>query len=182
MNADHTAIVRRQDYCPPDFLIDDVELQFELDPQATRVRTRMSVRRRPGARADAALVLNGEEIRLVDLALDGRRLPEGTWQMDATQLTIPVEGDAASVEIVSETAPAANTALSGLYMSGGNFITQCEAEGFRRITFFADRPDVMSRYRVTLRAARGQCPILLSNGNLVGSGDCEDKPGWHWAT
>ncbi|HYD98346.1 MAG TPA: aminopeptidase N [Alphaproteobacteria bacterium] len=165
------AILRR-DYTPPAFLIETIALTFALDETATRVRSRLEVRRNPAA-ADAAapLVLNGEHLQLDGVALDGRDLGPGDYALDDTTLTLAGLPDRFALDIATTVNPAANKAFEGLYQSGGMFCTQCEAEGFRRITYFIDRPDVMARYSVRLEADAERCPVLLSNGNLIESGD-----------
>jgi aminopeptidase N len=177
---DSPKTIRRGDYAPPAFLIDTVDLDFTLDAAATIVRSRLAFRRNPAAAADAPLRLDGEGLTLLEARLDGEALPEARRQLDADgSLTITDAPAAGVLETSVRIAPERNTALSGLYTSGGNFYTQCEAEGFRRITFFPDRPDVMSRYSVTITADRARVPVLLSNGNLDGSGDAGE--GRHWA-
>ncbi|RME64735.1 MAG: aminopeptidase N [Alphaproteobacteria bacterium] len=166
-----------KDYRPPDFLIDTVDLDFRLDAQATRVKSRL-VLRRNGAH-DRPLTLHGVDLTLIALARDGKALTPRDYDLDADGLTIARVPDAFTLDIETEIAPARNTQLSGLYVSGGNFCTQCEAEGFRRITYFLDRPDVMARFRVRLEADKARYPVLLSNGNPDGAGDLAD--GRHWA-
>jgi aminopeptidase N len=171
---------RLAEYRPPEFLIDTVELVFELDPADTRVAAHIALRRNPEAPATTPLRLDGDELELVSLALDGRKLAPGDYRLEADgALVITTVPEAFALEIVTRTAPEHNTALSGLYISGGNFCTQCEPEGFRRITYFLDRPDVMARYGVTMRADKASFPVLLSNGNPAGRGDLPD--GRHWA-
>ncbi|MBY0421965.1 MAG: aminopeptidase N, partial [Parvularculaceae bacterium] len=162
--------VRLADYAPPDYLIDRADLAFALDPSRTVVRSGLSIRRRPGA-APAPLVLNGEEIELLSLSLDGARLSDGDFARTDETLTIAAPPESFTLDIETACAPAANAALSGLYLSNGMFCTQCEAEGFRRITYFLDRPDVLARYRVRIEADRAAAPVLLSNGNPVDAGD-----------
>jgi aminopeptidase N len=166
---------RRADYRPPAFLIDTVELEFRLDPEATLVRARLGFRRNgPGE-----FRLDGDGLTLLEAKLDGVALAEGRARLGADgSLTIADAPEAGLLETLVRIAPEKNTELSGLYTSGGNFYTQCEAEGFRRITFFPDRPDVMARYTVTLHAERARCPVLLSNGNPAEAGHGED--GTHW--
>ncbi|PZF77727.1 aminopeptidase N [Aestuariivirga litoralis] len=155
------------DYTPVPYLIDSVALDFRLDPQETRVTARLSLRPNPASREQgAALVFDGERITLQSLVLDGVALQPGQYHADEQSLTIANVPQAPfTLEVVTTCNPAANTELSGLYLSGGVFCTQCEAEGFRRITYFYDRPDVMARYTVRIEAEREQAPILLSNGN-----------------
>ena len=169
------------DYKPVPYLIDSVDLDFRLDPTATEVRSRLSLRPNPAsAEKNAPLVLDGERITLASLVLDGAALRTGQYVVEQTTLTIAsVPQRPFTLEIVTTCNPAANTELSGLYVSGGVFCTQCEAEGFRRITYFLDRPDVMASYTVTLRADAKQYPVLLSNGNLMEQGLLEE--GRHFA-
>ena len=169
---------RLVDYRPPSFLADTVALQFRLDPAATEVRARVAYRRNPEAGGEATLRLDGVELTLLSISLDGAALPAERYRQDAAGLTLGGLPDAFVLETLVRIAPEANTQLSGLYTSGGSFFTQCEAEGFRRITFFPDRPDVMARYSVTLDAERAAAPVLLSNGNLVEAGEGEGR---HWA-
>jgi aminopeptidase N len=168
MRTETPVTVYRKDYQPYPFAIPEVALAFELDPEVTLVHSTLRVERQPDAAADAPLVLDGEELELVSLRVDGAEWPTDRYSVDHATLTLRGLPTQATVEIVSRCRPSANSALMGLYVSGGNFFTQCEAEGFRRITWFADRPDVMSRYRVTLRAGVDY-PVLLSNGNLIGT-------------
>ena len=160
--------IRLADYRPPAFLIDEVELGFDLAPLATRVKARLQVRRN-GAHAEP-LRLNGERLKLVSVALDGRRLAKAERELDAEFLTIPNVPDRFVLETEVEIEPENNTALEGLYMSAGRFCTQCEAEGFRKITYWPDRPDVLSRFTVRIEAPR-TFPRLLSNGNLIEAGE-----------
>src|SRR5215469_9670904 len=172
--------VRLAEYRPPDFLIDTVDLGFELRAGDTQVKSRLRVRRNP-ASSDrlAPLQLDGEELALVSLALDGEPLGANRWRPTAAGgLELDDVPDAFTLEIETRVAPDKNTALSGLYMSGGNFCTQCEPEGFRRITYFIDRPDVTARYTTTIIADKTSFPVLLSNGNPVESGELGD--GRHW--
>ncbi len=166
-----------KDYCPPDFLIDHVALACALDPEATRVKSRMRIRRN-GAH-QRALVLDGEDLTLISVALDGQVLPPSAYDLLGDGLRIKDVPDAFLLEVETEIAPARNTQLSGLYVSRGNFCTQCEAEGFRRITYFLDRPDVMARFEVRIEADQAAYPLLLSNGNPAGAGALPD--GRHWA-
>ncbi len=173
-----THMVKREDYAAPAFLIDSVDLTFDLDPAKTRVLNKMRVRRNPAVAA-GPLRLDGEELNLARVLVNGA----GTsFKMDGQQLVLenlPAGEEAFELEIFTTCAPAKNTKLMGLYVSQGTFFTQCEAEGFRRITYFLDRPDVMASYTVTLRADKALYPVLLSNGNLADSGLLED--GRHFA-
>ncbi|KAA2213868.1 aminopeptidase N [Teichococcus oryzae] len=172
--------IRREDYRPPAFLVDEVDLHLALHPAATRVKARLDLRRNPAAEPATALELDGEALKLVSLRLDGAALPPERVRPRADGgLSIDGVPDRFVLESEVEISPEANSELSGLYLSGGNYFTQCEAEGFRRITFFPDRPDVMARYTTTIEADRAACPVLLSNGNPDGAGDLPD--GRHWA-
>jgi aminopeptidase N len=173
MRTETPVTIYRKDYQPYPFAIATVELEFDLDKTATRVRMRMQVERSETAAADAPLVLDGEALTLISIMQNGRTLAPEDYVLTEHTLTLPNVGARAEIEIVSECNPSANSTLMGLYVSGQNFFTQCEAEGFRRIAWFADRPDVMSRYRVTLRAGV-EYPVLLSNGNLISSDWLED--------
>ena len=169
------AETHRLAYRPPAFLVDTVDLRFELDPNATLVRSRLALRRNP-AHADPAapLRLDGEALTLLGLRLDGEPLGANQYTLEADGgLTIPGLPDGFTLEVETRIAPAANTELSGLYTSGGAYFTQCEAEGFRRITFFPDRPDVMARYTTTI-VADAAVPVLLSNGNPGETGTLAD--------
>ncbi|MBL8901160.1 MAG: aminopeptidase N [Planctomycetes bacterium] len=158
----------RRDYRPPAYRIDTVALEFELDPARTIVRAKLACAL-AAAEPGTPFVLDGEELELLSIALDGRSLQEGeyVYDRDARRLTLPVVPHAFTLETVVAIAPEKNTHLSGLYTSSGNFCTQCEAEGFRRITFFPDRPDVMARFTTALVADPKRYPVLLSNGNPV---------------
>ena len=172
--------VRLADYRPPEFLVDTVDLVFELGDGNTRVKARLGIRRNPaGMDPKAALHLDGEELELVSMALDGEALGANRYRLPSEGgLVIDDVPDAFTLEVENRIAPDKNTALSGLYMSGGNFCTQCEPEGFRRITYFVDRPDVMARYSTTIVADKARFPVLLSNGNPAGSGETDQ--GRHW--
>jgi aminopeptidase N len=173
--------VRRVDYRPPDWLVPEIALDFALDPQATRVRSRLVVERNPGGSGTATLRLNGDSLAVHSLSLDGQH--SNSWRSDGDDLLIELPATRHTIEIETRIDPAANTQLSGLYASGGMLCTQCEAEGFRRITYFPDRPDVLSRYRVRMSGDKTLFPVLLSNGNPLASGEDPegDGPGTHWA-
>lgn len=180
MTNDTPKTIHLSDYQPPAFLVEKVALEFDLEPEDTRVLARLSLRRNPEhGHAGAPLRLEGEGMGLVSLALDGRQMEATEYAVDTAGLSLAKVPDAFDLEVVTRIAPAANTKLEGLYQSSGIFCTQCEAEGFRRITYFPDRPDVMTTYRVTVRAERAACPVLLSNGNLAAAGDLPD--GRHFA-
>ena len=161
-----------KDYQAPSYFVDEVELGFELDPQRTLVRSRLHVRRNPTvAGADAPLLLDGVDLQLLSLHLDGAEVAAERYHVDAEQLCIEQVPEHFVLDVVNTIEPARNTVLEGLFSSGEMLCTQCEAEGFRRITYYPDRPDVMSRYRVTLIADKQRYPVLLSNGNPVEQGD-----------
>src|SRR5689334_21034757 len=168
------ATIRREDYRPPDWLVPELELEFDLGTERTVVRATLSVERN-GEHA-RPLRLDGSELKLLSVKVDGN---DGKWRLEAEQLIVEIEGSRATVETEVEIAPSANTKLMGLYASNGMLCTQCEAEGFRRITFFPDRPDVLSRYGVRMEGDASLFPILLSNGNRVAGGESAD--GRHWA-
>ncbi|WP_411288261.1 aminopeptidase N [Phenylobacterium sp.] len=167
MRTDTPQPIRLSDYRPPAFLVDEVHLTFDLAPSATRVRARLQVRRN-GDHAEP-LWFNGERLKAISVAIDGRVLGEAERTIDAEGLTIPGAPDAFVLETEVEIDPANNKALEGLYMSGGRFCTQCEAEGFRKVTFWPDRPDVLSRFTVRIESDQA-FRHLLSNGNLMESG------------
>ncbi|MGF6954756.1 aminopeptidase N [Paraburkholderia youngii] len=170
-------VIRRADYAPPAFLIDTVALEFDLVPERTVVRNTMHVRRNPDASRAAHLELMGEQLEFVSAEIDGQPFPNAHPHEHGLLLdNVP---DSFELTLTSICNPAENTTLSGLYVSSGNFFTQCEAEGFRRITYFLDRPDVMASFTVTLRASKADYPVLLSNGNLLEEGDLPD--GRHFA-
>jgi aminopeptidase N len=165
---------RREDYRPPDWLVPEIRLEFALDPAATRVRATLDVTR--NGDHDRPLRLDGDELVPLNVSVDG---DDANWSMDGPALVIELAGDRATIETEVEIHPAANTKLMGLFASGGGLYTQCEAEGFRRITFFPDRPDVLSRYKVRMEADAAAFPVLLTNGNCVSSGTIDG--GRHWA-
>ncbi|HEU4695640.1 MAG TPA: aminopeptidase N [Sphingomicrobium sp.] len=169
----HVAI-RREDYRPPDWLVPEIRLDFDLGLERTRVRATLSVER--NGTHDRPLRLDGDGLKLVSVNIDGA---EAAHRIEGEQLVIEVPGERATVETKVEISPAQNTKLMGLYASGGMLCTQCEAEGFRRITFFPDRPDVLSKYTVRMEGDAKAFPVLLSNGNRVAHGEGEN--GRHWA-
>jgi aminopeptidase N len=170
-------IIRREDYRAPDWLIPEIALDFQLDAERTIVTARLSVTR--NGVHDRPLVLNGEALELLFVSVDGAELPRDQWPEGDAPLTVPLSGAAHVVETKVAISPAKNSQLMGLYASGGLLCTQCEAEGFRRITYFPDRPDVLSRYSVRLEADKVLYPVLLANGDPVESGNAET--GRHWA-
>lgn len=173
------AVIRRADYAAPAFLVDSVALEFDLAPERTVVKNTMRLRRNPDATPGSRLELMGEALAFIGAAIDGKALAAGAVRAHEHGLSIGDVPDAFELVIESACNPVENTTLSGLYVSSGNFFTQCEAEGFRRITYFFDRPDVMATYTVTLRADKSAYPVLLSNGNLVEEGELAD--GRHFA-
>jgi aminopeptidase N len=179
MKTDQHTTIHRKDYQPPTFHVERIEMGFDLDPQKTVVAARLHlVRQSPGP-----LDLDGDGLTLLHLAVDGQSRSAREYRLtargDKQTLTLDDLPDQCVLDVAVRISPATNTSLMGLYVSGGNFFTQCEAEGFRKIVFFPDRPDVMARYTVMLRADRRHYPVLLSNGNLVESGDLPD--GRHYA-
>ncbi|MDI1297427.1 MAG: aminopeptidase N, partial [bacterium] len=171
------AVIRRSDYRAPDWLVPDLALDFDLDSGRTCVRATLSVGRN-GAH-DQPLRLDGEGLVPLEVKVDGRVLAQDEWSLEAGSLVIALPGDVHVVETCVELAPDGNSKLMGLYASGGLLCTQCEAEGFRRITFFPDRPDVLSRYTVRMTADKLRFPVLLANGDPVDQGELAD--GRHWA-
>ena len=169
----HVAI-RREDYRPPDWLVPKLNLDFDLSLDRTRVRAMLSVER--NGEHDRPLRLDGDDVKLLSVLVDGT---DGKWRLEGEQLVVEIEGDRATVETEVEISPAANTKLMGLYASNGMLCTQCEAQGFRRITFFPDRPDVLTKYRVRMEGDLRAFPVLLSNGNRVAHDEGEN--GRHWA-
>ncbi|MGF1545132.1 MAG: aminopeptidase N [Parvularculaceae bacterium] len=171
--------IRLADYAPSAYAVDRVALDVALDPARTIVKGALAVRRRDGADANAPLVLDGEDLELLSIAIDGAPLRDGAYAVEGHVLT--VEAPPAAFELTYEVAidPSANTRLSGLYMSKGMFCTQCEAEGFRRIGYHLDRPDVLATFRTRIEADKAAYPVLLANGNLIDAGDV--KSGRHFA-
>src|SRR4029078_1371567 len=173
MREGTSKVIHRADYQPPAFWIDTVELCFDLDPAKTRVLNRMRMRRNPDVMPQP-LRLDGEELNLARVLVGG----QGTsFKMEDGQLVLehlPDGYEPFELEIFTTCAPAKNTKLMGLYVSNDSLFTKCQAEGFRRITYFLDRPDVMASYTVLLRADKQKYPVLLSNGNLVSQGDLEN--------
>ena len=167
-------VIHRADYQPPAWLVPEVRLAFNLGIEQTRVVATLSVKRNG---TDQTLRLNGDGLAAEAVLVDGQ--PSNAWRMDGADLLVDLTGAAHEVSIATAINPAANTQLMGLYASNGMLCTQCEAEGFRRITFFPDRPDVLSVYSVRMEGAKAQFPVLLSNGNCTAQGESGD--GTHWA-
>jgi aminopeptidase N len=170
-------VIRRADYRPLAWLVPEVALDFALDLDATTVVSELLVRRNPEAEPDSVLRLAGDGIAARTVRIDGR--DSNAWRMDGNDLVLELTGDEHRITVATALDPAANSQLMGLYASNGMLCTQCEAEGFRRITFHPDRPDVLSVYRVRMSADKVRFPVLLANGNCVASGD--GAGGSHWA-
>ncbi len=174
--------VRLADYRPPSFLADTIELNFTLDPNHTEVHLRTTLRRNPAhADATAPLHLDGNNQPLDRIAIDGAEMGPNRYRIEDGNLIIPDLPDECTLEIATRIAPLDNTELSGLYVSNGSFFTQCEAEGFRRIVYFPDRPDVMARFTTTITADKATCPVMLSNGNpgpVTDLGDGRHRVTW----
>ncbi|GAB1234287.1 aminopeptidase N [Ferrigenium sp. UT5] len=178
-NSRNSNAVYRTDYTPPTYLVEQVELGFDLDADNTLVSAHLVMRRNPLVPA-AALQLFGTDLELVSLRMNGKSLrARRDYVLSEGALDIPHAPDAVELEIVTRIHPARNTSLMGVYVSNGNFFSQCEAQGFRKITYFPDRPDVMAPYTVMLRGDKAKYPVLLSNGNLIEQGDLGD--GRHYA-
>jgi len=169
------ATVRRLDYKAPPWLVPDIALDFALGLETTRVRSTMTVERNPAGDGSNVLRLDGDGIAVESLTLDGRQC--NSWTMEGDNLLIDLPGERHEIVIETRIHPAANNQLSGLYASNGMLCTQCEAEGFRRITFFPDRPDVLSKYAVRLSADKATFPVLLSNGNETATGSDPERDG-----
>ncbi|HSD36984.1 MAG TPA: aminopeptidase N [Rhodocyclaceae bacterium] len=176
MNAPQTIYLK--DYAPPTHLVDTIDLDISINDGFARVSARLAIRTNPAA-AGGALILDGEELQLESIRIDGRILGTDEYSQRGDKLSIARVPDAFILETVVRIEPDKNTQLSGLYRSKDGYFTQCEAQGFRRITFYPDRPDVMARFTCTLHADKEKFPVLLSNGNPVENGD-EDN-GRHWA-
>ena len=170
-------VIRREDYRPPALLVPQIRLKFTLGMEQTRVKASLDVTRNPAAEPAGVLRLNGDGLTPVGVWIDGAVCTD--WHTDGTDLVIPLTGEAHEIGIETAINPAANTQLMGLYASNGMLCTQCEAEGFRRITFFPDRPDVLSVYSVRMEGYKALFPVLLSNGNCTATGESAD--GTHWA-
>ena len=182
-------VINLKDYTPPAFLISRVALEVDIGESGVTVHATLQVKRNPANR-QVDLVLDGQELELIAVRLDGREVAAGGYRVDGQHLTVTGVPDAFSLETVVRIDPWKNTRLEGLYATASGLVTQCEAEGFRHITWFIDRPDVMAAYQVTIRADRARFPRLLANGNLVASGEGAPE-GWftaapqaasgHWA-
>ena len=176
MRTEQSVPIRLENYRPPDWLVETVDLDVSLDPTATRVRAALRLKPNPKAAAPAPLVLDGDGLELVSLKLDGEALASDRYVAAPDVLTIAQPPQRPfTLEIETVVDPSANTQLMGLYRSGPTYCTQCEAEGFRRITYYPDRPDVMAVFTTRIEADKAECPVLLANGNLVASGDVPDS-------
>ncbi|MEN8178796.1 MAG: aminopeptidase N [Pseudomonadota bacterium] len=168
MRTDNPKTIYLKDYQPPEYLVESIDLTFHLHERQTQVISRLEIVRNPNASGGGgALSLDGEQLELQSIRLDGRDLPDDAYRLNDVSLTILRPPERFSLEISVLIRPHENTALEGLYQSGGMYCTQCEAEGFRRITYFLDRPDVMAKFATTVTADKQHYPVLLSNGNLV---------------
>lgn len=181
MRTDTGTTYSLEDYKPTDYAVPSIDLVFRLDAEKTLVRAKTVFSMRAHAKAGAPLILNGDGLKLLSIKIDGQRIDENVMTIDDAQLILlaPPLGQTFSVEIETEINPAANKALMGLYRSGTIYCTQCEAQGFRRITYSLDRPDVLSVFTVRIEGLKAETPLLLSNGNPVKSGALTG--GWHFA-
>ena len=176
---DQAKTIYLKDYKKPAFGIESVDLNFELGEAVTTVTSRLIIRRLEMADS-APLILNGEQLQLISICLDGSRLTGLDYRLTEDQLIINKVPDHFILDITVQIKPQENTALSGLYKSNNIFCTQCEAQGFRRITYFFDKPDVLTCFTTTITADKARYPVLLSNGNLIAQGDLQDSR--HWVT
>jgi aminopeptidase N len=177
-NGSVSAAVLRTDYKPYPWVLDAVRLDFDIGAEATVVRSELDFSRNPAAEPSGQIRLNGQAMELLRVALDGRQLGQDEFRLSQDHLLIENAPEKGKLSIEVRIRPYENTALEGLYPSGAFLLTQCEAEGFRKITYFPDRPDVMMRYDVTITADKTRYPVLLSNGNAVAAGDCEGNRHW----
>ena len=171
MRTEEPRPVRLEEYRPPDWLVKTVDLDVSLHATATRVRARLVLEPNPKGAPGAPVVLDGDGLALKSLALDGAPLAPDRYTATPDRLTLAAPARPLSVDVETLVDPSANTQLMGLYRSSGTYCTQCEAEGFRRITYFPDRPDVMAVYTTRVEAEKDEAPVLLANGNFVGGGD-----------
>jgi aminopeptidase N len=181
MRTEQPKMIYLKDYQAPDYLIDETHLTFELHEDHSLVHAQLVMRRNPQKGSDLPpLVLDGQQLELLELKLDDQPLGIGDYQLSDSHLTLQPKQASFVIDSSVRIHPESNTALEGLYKSGGMFCTQCEAEGFRKITYYLDRPDVMSRFTTTVSAEQQRYPVLLSNGNPIASGS--EEGGRHWAT
>ncbi|MDE0458735.1 MAG: aminopeptidase N, partial [Chromatiales bacterium] len=174
MSTTEPTATRLADYAPPPFLVDEVVLDFELDEERTVVRAKLRIRRNPDAPPEADLVLDGEGLETRAVRIDAVAVSGNRIEIAQETLTIRDAPDAFVLDTEVAVRPGANKSLEGLYASSGNLCTQCEAEGFRKITWSLDRPDVMARYRVRIVGDPRRYPVMLSNGNDVARGALDD--------
>ena len=183
MRTEQPKMIYLKDYRAPDYLIDETHLTFELFEDHSLVHAQLVMRRNPAAGEGLPLlVLDGQQLELLSLALDGQELSAADYQLGDSHLSLQPKAASFVIDSSVRIHPESNTALEGLYKSGSMFCTQCEAEGFRKITYYLDRPDVMSKFTTTLSAEQHRYPVLLSNGNPIASGPEEGEGGRHWAT
>lgn len=175
MTTETNDVIYLTDYLPPAFLVQNVALTFDLAPHATRVRSQIQFERNPEREAGLPLELHGNDLKLISVVLDGQPLTESAYQITAEQLIITDAPDTFELSVEVEIDPANNTSLEGLYRSNTMFCTQCEAEGFRKITYYPDRPDVMAAFTTKVIADKTEYPVLLSNGNPIDKGDLDNN-------
>ncbi|MDD1976662.1 aminopeptidase N [Pseudomonas tussilaginis] len=181
MRTEQPQVIYLKDYQAPEYLIDETHLTFELFEDHSLVHAQLVMRRNPARGAGLPpMVLDGQQLELIAVAMDDQALQAADYQLDDSHLTVQPKAASFTLDTSVKIHPQSNTALEGLYKSGSMFCTQCEAEGFRKITYYLDRPDVMSKFTTTVIAEQHRYPVLLSNGNPVGTGPQED--GRHWAT
>ncbi|MDX1724798.1 MAG: aminopeptidase N [Pseudomonas sp.] len=182
MRTEQPKMIYLKDYQAPDYLIDETHLTFELFEDHTLVHAQLVMRRNPerDVRGLPLLVLDGQQLELLSLSMDGQELSAADYQVSASHLSLQPKNASFVIDSSVRIHPESNTALEGLYKSGSMFCTQCEAEGFRKITYYLDRPDVMSKFTTTVSAEQHSYPVLLSNGNPIASGP--EDGGRHWAT
>ncbi len=171
MRNEEPKVIYLKDYQPSRFLIDSIHLEFTLEPKATRVVSELKIRANPKLAPAGDLTLDGDELKLISVAMDGKPLPRTAYEASPGDLTIKSPPDEFTLRIETEISPATNTKLSGLYQSQELYCTQCEAEGFRRITYYLDRPDVLSVFTTRIVADKSEVPVLLSNGNEIDRGE-----------
>ncbi|MDY0248841.1 MAG: aminopeptidase N [Pseudomonas sp.] len=181
MRTEQPKMIALSDYRLPDYLIDETHLTFELHESYALVHARLLMQRNPGLdNSLPPLLLDGQQLELIDIALDGQQLSAVEYEFSENHLKVQPAQSAFELTTTVRIEPQKNTALEGLYKSSGMFCTQCEAQGFRKITYYLDRPDVMSRFTTTIHAEKHSYPVLLSNGNPIAEG--EDEQGRHWVT
>jgi len=179
MTTDTPQEILLSDYTPPEFLVETIDLEFRLAEAGTMVKNTMKIVRNPQGQESSTLQLDGSELQLNGILLDGKEVLQSQYQIEGEQLFLQDVPKEFVLEINTEIKPQENTSLEGLYKSSGNYCTQCEAQGFRKITYSMDRPDVMAKYSTKIIADKLECPVLLSNGNLEEKGDLEG--GLHFA-